>query len=86
MVGVRQSAKKRVVALNDRGCRIGETHPRAKLTDNEVDLVFELRDAGLTLAAIAEKLDVTKGTIWKILTGRRRGQVAARWVSLPGDA
>lgn len=83
MVSIRQRAKKRTVALNDRGCRIGETHPRAKLMDYEVDMVFELRDSGMTLAAIAEKLDVTKGTVWKILTGRRRGQVAARWVSLP---
>lgn len=83
MVSVRQLAKKRLVALNDRGCRIGETHPRAKLSDHDVDLVFELRDSGMTLAAIAEKLDVTKGTVWKIITGRRRGQTAARWVSLP---
>ncbi len=79
MVSVRQQAKKRMVALNDRGCRIGETHPRAKLSDEDVELVFALRDEGLTLALIAQKFDVTKGAIWKILTGRRRGQVATRW-------
>lgn len=70
------------VALNEKHCRIGESHPRAKLTDAEVDLVFALREEGLSLAAIAAKLEVTKGCIWKITQGLRRGQPAARIVSV----
>lgn len=73
-------AKIRKGAVNDIGRRIGEDHPRAKLLDREIDMVFELREAGYTLAAIAEKFDVSKGCIWKILVGMRRGQVAERFL------
>jgi hypothetical protein len=65
------------VYKNESGRLIGESHPGAKLTDVEVDLVFELRAAGLSLQCIADKMDVTKGCIWKILTGERRGQSIA---------
>ena len=71
------------IALNDKHCRIGQGHPRAKLTDAEVDLVFELRGTGMSLADIADKFEVSKGCIWKILHGHRRGQPAARLVSVP---
>lgn len=79
MVGVRKTAKRRI-ALNERGQRIGEGHPRAVLTDEEVDLAWELHAAGLSYGRIAHKLDVSKGCVAKILTGQRRGQVAARVV------
>lgn len=34
----------RIVAVNERGARIGEGHPKATLTDHEVDLLRELLD------------------------------------------
>lgn len=82
MVKVRQLAKLRMVAVNDRGLRIGESHPRSVLTDAEVDLLLELRDAGLTLGVLAAKFDVSKGCVAKIVSGQRRGQVAAEWRAL----
>lgn len=62
------------IALNDDGRRIGESHPRAKLLDHEVDQVLALLEAGLSYAAVAEKMDVSKSCIAHIATGRRRGQ------------
>lgn len=62
------------VALNELGRRVGESHPRAKMTDAEVDLVRSLHADGLSLQAIAEKFEVSKGCIWKIVQGYRRGQ------------
>lgn len=76
MVSVQKLAKSRLVAVNDRGLAIGESHPRAVLTDSDVDIVMELRDEGYSYAWIAEKMGVAKGTIAKICTGQRRGQVA----------
>lgn len=73
-------AKNRKGAVNELGRRIGEDHPGAKLLDREVDMVFELREAGYTLAAIAAKMDVSKGCVWKILVGMRRGQVDRRFL------
>lgn len=72
------------VTLNELGRRVGESHPRAKMTDAEVDLVHSLHDDGLSLQVIAEKFDVSKGCIWKIVHGHRRGQAVVRIVSVAG--
>lgn len=66
------------VAVNDRGSLIGESHPRAVLTDHEVDLVLALSEEGLSYRAIAEKMDVSKGCVAKICSGQRRCQVGMR--------
>jgi predicted DNA-binding protein (UPF0251 family) len=73
---------KKLLSINELGRRIGESHPGAKLTDAEVELVHQLREDGLSLQAIAEKMDVSKGCIWKIVQGHRRGQRAERIVSV----
>jgi DNA-binding NarL/FixJ family response regulator len=70
----------KTIALNENGRRIGESHPRAKLLDHEVDQVLDLLDAGLSYAEVALKFDVSKSCIAHIATGRRRGQVVERLV------
>lgn len=72
----------KLVFVNDRGKRIGEDHHRAKLTDADIDLVFELREAGLSYLEIASKFDdieggISRSTIRDILKGRRRAQMPA---------
>lgn len=68
------------VKLNENGRRVGESHPRAKLLDSEVDLVFELLAAGLSYAEVATKFGVSKSCVAHIATGRRRGQSPTRLV------
>lgn len=70
----------KTIALNDNGRRIGESHPRAKLLDHEVDQVLALLESGLSYAQVAEKFDVSKSCIAHIATGRRRGQPIGRMV------
>lgn len=77
-----ERASMQKIALNEQGRRIGESHPNAKLSDRDVELVLELREAGFSLRAIAEKMDVKKECIWKIVHGYRRGQAIARVVSV----
>lgn len=67
------------VALSATGRRIGQTHPRAVLTDHEVDLVMELLEAGLSYRQVAEKMGLSKSGIAHIATGRRRCQTPARY-------
>ena len=86
MVGVIKLAKKRMVMVNDLGRRIGETHPRAVLTDHEVDLVLDLHEDGMTLTEIAAKFEVSKGCVWKIVHGYRRGQTGVLRVRIGPDA
>jgi predicted DNA-binding protein (UPF0251 family) len=80
MTGVQKAAKNRMVAVNDERRRIGQDHPGAVLTDHEVELVHRLREEGLSLGEIARKMEVSKGCVWKIVHGLRRGQLAAGWV------
>lgn len=80
MTSVVQRAKNRMVPVNDARRRIGEQHPGAVLSDHEVGLVHELHESGMTLAEIARKMEVSKGCVWKIVHGYRRGQVPADWV------
>lgn len=70
----------KLVALNENGRRINESHPRAKLLDSEVALVLELLDAGFSYSVVAVKFDVSKSCVAHIATGRRRGQSIARMV------
>ena len=72
----------KLVHLNELGRRIGECHPRAKLTDAEVALALQLLDDGMSLAQVALKMDVSKSCIGHIASGRRRGQLVARVVKV----
>lgn len=64
----------KVVAINDRGHAIGEDHPRAVLTNHEVQLLLELRGEGYSYAWLAGKFEVGKSTVYDICSGRKRGQ------------
>ena len=62
---------------NERGRRIGESHWRARLSDADVQQILDLREAGLTYAAISEKLDdfeppIGRTTISDICRGKSR--------------
>lgn len=78
-MGRMKKARREMVAVNEMGRRIGESHPAARLTDHEVGLIFALAEEGMTTRAIAEKMETPAKTVWDILAGRRRGQAAAAW-------
>ena len=50
----------------------GQWHPRAKLTDRDVELVRKLRREGMGYAALAEKFDVSRWCIGRICRMERR--------------
>jgi hypothetical protein len=79
----------KLVPANERGCIIGENHPRARLSDDDVSLIIELRALGLKLREIAAKFDdfeppIAVTTVGDICAGRRRGQSPRRWVKRYG--
>ncbi len=55
-----------------RGLRRGEQHPKAKLTDHEVELVRKMRDDGLSFSQIADKMEIGKTTAQDICAYRTR--------------
>jgi hypothetical protein len=68
----------RYIATNERGLRIGQDHPNAKLTDLEVDAL--LRDRGpeeaplMSYTQLARKYGISKSGARFIIIGERRSQ------------
>jgi len=78
---------KRFLAFNEEGTqRIGEDHPRAKLSDAEVEAIRDEYEAGLDGSGpkigyrrLAKKWGVTPSTVRNIVTYRKRNQWAGSW-------
>lgn len=66
------------VKVNDKGCRIGQYHLKAILTDHEVELIRTLNEDGLGYGTLAEKFGVSKSSIAKICQFARRNQYATQ--------
>lgn len=50
----------------------GEQHPRAKLSDHEVELMRELRAQGKSYRWLAAKFEISLQQAWRIGTYRSR--------------
>jgi|GEM_PF-671930 len=75
--------KHRTVAINEKGLRIGQDHPQAKLTDGQVALIRQLHGEGMGYAQLAEKFEVSHHTIGRICRFEIRAQTVARHKPLP---
>lgn len=70
---------KKLIAVNERGLRIGEDSGQAKLTNAEVQRLLELRDEGLSYRKLSTIFEISKSHARYICKGRWRCQVAVRW-------
>ena len=57
------------------GWRVGETHHRAKLTDDDVELIRLLREGGMKVKEIAKNFECTPQNISTIVNYRSRTAV-----------
>lgn len=76
----------KLVGVNELGQRVGEDHPRARLTNHEVDLIRELGDEldhrgrrKWGRRKLSEKFEVSTWTIQSILECRSRAQYPAQF-------
>lgn len=67
--------RKAFVSRGWTGHRIGESHPRARLSNDDVRLVRALHDEGLGYKRIADKFESGVSTIRDICTLRTRYDV-----------
>ncbi|WP_417070809.1 hypothetical protein [Niveibacterium terrae] len=66
--------------LNAQGKCIGEDHPRAVLTDHEVELIRSMHeDEGFGYGRLAALFGVSKTCIQGVCIYRRRAQTVERW-------
>lgn len=70
----------KALALNKHGRRIGETHPRATVSNAVVREMYVLADFyQRTPTQIARQLGLSVQYVSRVLLGKQRGQVAVRW-------
>ena len=51
----------------------GESHPNARLTSEDIELIFELKDeTGMSNRLIADKFECSASTVSDILRGKKR--------------
>jgi hypothetical protein len=85
-VSVRASGRaSRIVAVNDHGRRIGETHHNhnALISDAVVDRMRDRHElGGLGYKKIAREFNIALTTVKKICTYERRAQTAERWKTI----
>ena len=75
--------KRKIVALNASGMRIGETHHNATISDGVVDRIRELReDHGWMYSELSEHFGINYSTIAKICTYERRAQTPERYKTI----
>ena len=63
------------VTLNEDGRRIGESHPRAKLSDNDVDDIRDMFDRGVSTHQIAARFQLHERYVRKLCDFKARNQV-----------
>jgi group I intron endonuclease len=61
---------RKFLSENQIGLHAGEKHPNAKLTEDNIHIVFQLLIEGYSYAEIARKMQVSKGLIASIKKGR----------------
>ena len=79
MSGPSDRDETRLVGVSETGRRVGEDHPRATLTDHEVELIRQLAEEGMSHRMIAEKFEISRGTVGDIVSFRRRASYPVGW-------
>lgn len=67
----------KLVAVNEMGRRVGETHHNSELSDHEVEQIRRLHEDGMSYPRIAEKFEISKSAVGKYCRYERRGQTPA---------
>lgn len=79
-------ADQKLIAVNEQGKRIGESHHHAKLTNEEVERIRDLHEYhSLTYTQLASMYCVSKSMIAGICQYRRRAQTPFGWKKLMED-
>ena len=77
------SLVKHIVAVNENGRRIGQTHHRAKATDKEIDLIRELHEEHRWgYGRLSKKFNLSKRTIRDICSYKKRAQFISNFKTI----
>jgi predicted secreted protein len=72
--------RREYIAFNERGYRVGSSHHNSTIPDAVVNRMRELHEEfNFGYRVLARMFGVSRGTVQKICTYRRRAQTVARW-------
>lgn len=72
--------RREYIAFNERGYRIGSSHHNSTIPDTVVNRMRELHEEfNFGYRVLARMFGVSRGTVQKICTYRRRAQTVAMW-------
>ena len=75
--------KRKVIALNDQGYRIGSSHHNSTIPDELIDTIRDLHeDDALGYRKLAKMFNMSINTVRKICTYERRAQTPDRWKTI----
>jgi len=72
--------KRKIIAVNELGYRIGSSHHNSSISDEVVDQIRDLHEeAGIGYRRLAQKFGLTRSAVQKICQYERRAQTPDRW-------
>lgn len=66
------------LSIGESGKRVGESHQRAKLTDDEVELIRRLHEQGESYAKLAKKFGVCRWHVGRLCRYERRASTTVK--------
>jgi predicted DNA-binding protein (UPF0251 family) len=68
-----------LVQIGEYGRRVGESHGRARLSDHEIELIRRLKEEGMSAPLIAEKMEISKRYVYKLVNYEKRASIVAQF-------
>lgn len=68
-----------LVAVNEMGRRVGDSHHNAKLTNHEVEMLLTMHGPGFGYGKLASIFEISKSMARNYIKGRARCQSVHEW-------
>jgi hypothetical protein len=68
----------KITKMSEDGKLVGDSHPNARYSDHEVELMRQLREGGMKIVDIARRFGCSRAQAGKVVNYTARRSVAAR--------
>jgi hypothetical protein len=83
MIGAMAKVTRIVIAVNEKGYRVGMSHQNARIPDATVDAMRDLHeDHSIGYGTLSTMFNIDRGTVAKICRYERRAQTPENWKTI----